>query len=75
MVYNCSILYVEITNFIYLTYLTFQNKYMIFFGSVAFASCVGYIMYMRHTALKEKKYVVLNQQDQLVMKEKKSRWE
>jgi hypothetical protein len=30
---------------------------------------------MRHTALKEKKYVVLNQQDQLVMKEKKSRWE
>ena len=54
---------------------SFQNKYMIFFGSVAFASCIGYIMYMRQTALKDKKYVVLDEQDRLVMKEKKSRWD
>jgi hypothetical protein len=32
-------------------------------------------MYMRQTALKEKKYVVLDEQDRLVMKEKKSRWD
>ena len=46
---------------------------MIIFGSVAFASCMGYIMYMRQVALKEKKYVVLDENDKLVMKEKKSR--
>ena len=48
---------------------------MIIFGSVAFASCVGYMMYMRHVAVKEKKYVILDENDRLVMKEKKSRWD
>lgn len=52
------------------------NKYMIIFGSVAFASCVGYLMYMRQIAASEKKYVViLDENDHLVTHEKKSKWE
>ena len=54
---------------------SFQNKFMIIFGCISFTSCVGYIMYMRHSIATNKTYVVLDEEDQLVMKQKKSRWD
>ena len=54
---------------------TFQNKYMMTFGVCAFSFCVGYMLYMKETWQKEKVYTVINDNDELVMTKKKSRWD
>ena len=54
-----------------------QNRYMIAFGIVAFSSCVSYLYYMRKSAAEDgaKTYTALDDQDQLVLRKKRSRWE
>ena len=53
----------------------FQNKYMMAFGATAFTLCLGYMVYMRETWKKEKVYTVINENDELVLAKKKSRWD
>ena len=50
---------------------------MITFGIIAFSTCIGYIWYMRSVAELDgvKTYTALDDQDQLVLRKKRSRWE
>ena len=62
----------------YKTVLPFaQNPYMISFGIVAFSTCVAYIWYMRSEAAEDgvKTYTALADNDELVLRKKRSRWE
>jgi len=51
------------------------NKYMMTFGICAFTFCIGYMVYMKENMRKERAYTVLNDNDELVLTKKKSRWE
>ncbi len=52
---------------------------MITFGIVAFSCCVAYMVYMRTEAeadvLEGRTYTAMNDQDQLVTRRKRSKWE
>ena len=51
------------------------NKFMIVFGCLAFGSCLTYIGLMMYNDEKGKKvYIALDDNDELVAREKKSRW-
>ena len=54
-----------------------QNRYMITFGILAFSTCVLYIYNMRRSAAEDfaNTYTALDDQDQLVLRKKRSRWE
>jgi len=53
------------------------NRYMITFGILAFSTCVLYIYNMRRSAAEDlaNTYTALDDQDQLVLRKKRSRWE
>ena len=53
----------------------FQNKYMMTFGACTFGLCIGYIIYMRQTHKSQKVYTVIDENDELVLTKKKSRWD
>jgi hypothetical protein len=53
----------------------FQNKYMMIFGVASFTFCVGYMIYMQESWRKQKVYTVINDDDELVLTKKKSRWD
>ena len=53
----------------------FQNKYMMTFGACSFIFCIGYLFYMKETWKKEKVVTVINENDELVLAKKKSRWD
>ena len=54
-----------------------QNRYMITFGILAFSSCALYLYNMRMSAAQDgaKTYTALDDEDQLVLRKKRSRWE
>lgn len=45
------------------------------FGVSAFAFCIGYMAYMKESWRKENVYAVINDNDELVMTKKKSKWD
>ena len=49
------------------------NKYMMFFGVVAFSSCIFYLAKMNYSA--KTTYVAMNDKDELITKTKQSRWQ
>ena len=44
-------------------------------GVLAFTGCAGYIAYMKHQWKNEKVYTALNDDDELVLRKKKSKWD
>ena len=49
---------------------------MMTFGACSFGLCIGYILYMRNTYKGNPKvYTVIDDNDELVLTKKKSRWE
>ena len=51
------------------------NRFMIVFGLVTFTSCIIYIGVMVYNGEKQKKvYIAMDDNDELVAREKKSRW-
>ena len=53
----------------------FQNKYMMWFGAITFTSCVSYIFYMKYQHKNEKVYTAMDDNDQLVLRKKRSGWD
>ena len=56
----------------------FQNKYVMTAGSVAIASCFGYMYYMRVQARKSgggETYIALTETGEEVLAPKKSKWD
>ena len=52
-----------------------QNKYMMWFGAITFTSCVSYIIYMRSQWKHEKVYTAIDDNDELVLRKKRSGWD
>jgi len=50
------------------------NKYMMAFGVIAFSGCIGYLSWMKATHKKNNLYTALDENEDLVLREKKSRW-
>ena len=48
---------------------------MMTFGACSFIFCIGYLFYMKETWKKEKVVTVINENDELVLAKKKSRWD
>ena len=48
---------------------------MMTFGACSFVFCIGYLIYMKETWKKEKVVTVINENDELVLAKKKSRWD
>ena len=48
---------------------------MMTFGACTFGLCIGYIIYMRETYKAQKVYTVIDENDELVLTKKKSRWD
>ena len=53
----------------------FQNKFMMWFGAITFTSCISYIVYMKYQHKHEKVYTALDDNDQLVLRKKRSGWD
>ena len=68
-------LFVEKPFQIKLILLIFQNKYMIIFGIGAATFTFGYLIYMREKWRKQKVYTAINDDDELVVTKKASRWD
>ena len=52
-----------------------QNKFIMTVGVLTFSGCVLYIAYMKHQMRNEKTYTALNDNDELVLRKKQSRWD
>merc|ERR1712213_219243 len=51
------------------------NKYMMWFGAITFTSCVSYIFYMKYQHKNERVYTAMDDNDQLVLRKKRSGWD
>ena len=45
------------------------------FGAVTFASCISYIFYMKYQWKSEKVYTAMDDNDELILRKKRSGWD
>ena len=55
--------------------LFFQNKYMMWFGAITFASCISYIFYMKYQYKDQRVYTAMDDNNELVLRKKRSGWD
>ena len=51
------------------------NKYVMGFGLIAITGCVGYLAWMKSNWQKQNLYTAVDENDELVMRKKRSKWE
>lgn len=50
------------------------NKYVMIFGVLAISGCFGYLSWLRATWKEKNLYTAMDENEQLVLRQKKSKW-
>ena len=51
------------------------NKYFMAFGITAISCCVGYLAYMKHKHKEQGLYTAIDDNDQMYLTKKRSKWD